>query len=187
MLRRMARRDVSGSSDDTVATVPGKPAEVPRDTGGERYELVERLGEGGMGVVWAARDRALDRLVALKLLHDELLGAANQARLAEEARTMARLSHRNVVAVYDVGVREGRTFLTMELVRGQALSEWLRTPRNWREVVAIFRAAGAGLVAAHAAGVLHRDIKPSNILVGDDGDVRVADFGVARAEAVLDI
>src|SRR5262249_26273842 len=115
--------------------------------------------------------------------HDRFLGARDQERLAEEARAMARLNHRNVVAVYDVGEREGRTFLTMELVRGAPLSRWLRTPRTWRDVVAIFRAAGDGLAAAHAAGIVHRDVKPSNILVGDDGEVRVADFGVAGAVA----
>jgi tetratricopeptide (TPR) repeat protein/predicted Ser/Thr protein kinase len=150
---------------------------------GERYELIERLGEGGMGVVWRARDRVLDRDVALKVLHERYRGADAEARVAAEARAMARLAHPNVVAVYDVGHREGRTFLTMELVDGVPLSRWLETPRSWREVVEVFRAAGAGVAAAHAAGVIHRDLKPGNILVGNDGRVRVADFGVADAGA----
>jgi len=145
----------------------------------ERYELGERIGAGGMGVVWAAHDRVLDREVALKLLHDRFLGADHQARLAAEARAMARLSHPNVVAVYDAGVREGRAFLAMERIRGESLAAWVATPRPWREVVDVFRRAGAGLAAAHAAGVVHRDVKPSNILIGDDGRARVADFGVA--------
>jgi len=138
-----------------------------------------------MGVVWSAYDRTLDRNVALKVLHDRYLGAADQERLANEARAMARLSHPNVVAVYDVGERDGRTFVTMELVRGQAISTWLETPRSWREVLDVFRAAGEGLAAAHEAGIVHRDVKPSNILLGDDGRARVADFGVAHASGPL--
>ncbi|HTJ41349.1 MAG TPA: serine/threonine-protein kinase [Kofleriaceae bacterium] len=171
-------------SEDLADTLPAsETTPVPASPGADRYEMLERLGEGGMGVVWAARDRALDRTVALKVLHDRFLGAADQERLADEARAMARLTHRNVVAVYDVGERDGRTYLTMELVRGQHVGRWLETPRTWREVLAVFRAAGAGLAAAHAAGIVHRDVKPSNILISDDGDVRVADFGVAHASA----
>ena len=131
--------------------------------------------------MWAARDRALDRRVAFKVLHDAYLGAADQQRLAAEARAMAKLSHPNVVGVYDVGEREGRTYMTMELVAGVPLSRWLERARGWREVVAVFRDAGEGIAAAHEAGVIHRDIKPSNILVGDDGRIRVADFGIAHA------
>jgi eukaryotic-like serine/threonine-protein kinase len=156
------------------------PASSPTS---ERYELLEQLGEGAMGVVWRAHDRALDRKVALKLLHDDLLAGEHQERMAREARAMARLAHPNVVAVHDVGTRDGRTYLTMELVSGQPLSRWLRTPRGWPEVVALFRGVAAGLAAAHAAGVVHRDVKPSNILVGDDGRAKIADFGVAHTSA----
>jgi eukaryotic-like serine/threonine-protein kinase len=167
---------------DRDATVPGAVAAARAEPEpGERYVLLERLGEGGMGVVWAAYDRALDRKVALKLLHDRYLGAAHQERLVREARAMARLSHPNVVPVYDAGERQGRTFLTMEFVRGQPLDAWLEAARPWREVVEVFRAAARGLAAAHAAGIVHRDVKPSNILLGEDGRVRVADFGVAFA------
>ena len=135
-----------------------------------------------MGVVWRAYDRVLDRNVAFKVLHDELFGTAHQERLATEARLMAKLTHPNVVAVYDVGERDGRTFVTMELVRGESIASWLRTPRTWREVVVAFRAAADGVAAAHAEGIVHRDLKPSNILIGEDGRVRVADFGVAGPE-----
>jgi tetratricopeptide (TPR) repeat protein/predicted Ser/Thr protein kinase len=166
-----------------ATTVVRGPSGAVGSEGGERYELIERLGEGGMGVVWRARDRSLDRDVALKVLHERYRGAEAEARIAAEARAMARLAHPNVVAVYDVGHREGRTFLTMELVDGVPLSRWLETPRSWRAVVDVFRAAGAGVAAAHAAGVVHRDLKPGNILVGNDGRVRVADFGVADAGA----
>ncbi len=136
-----------------------------------------------MGVVWAARDRVLDRRVAFKVLHDAFLGHADQQRLAAEARAMARLSHPNVVAVYDVGERDGRMFMTMELVEGMSLTRWLETPRGWREVVAAFREVGAGLAAAHDAGIVHRDVKPSNMLVGTDGRTRITDFGIASEVA----
>jgi tRNA A-37 threonylcarbamoyl transferase component Bud32/tetratricopeptide (TPR) repeat protein len=178
------------SDDETVPASPtgvtelgtdgGPPAEVRLATP-ERYQLIEVLGRGGMGVVWKARDAVLDRVVALKVLHDRFGASGHQARLADEARAMARLSHPNVVVVYDVGARDGRTYLTMELVAGQTMSRWLDGARGWPEVVAAFRAAGEGVAAAHAAGIVHRDLKPSNILIGDDGRVRVADFGVADA------
>ena len=147
----------------------------------ERYVLIEQLGVGGMGVVWAAYDRVLDRKVALKLLHERFLGEADQERLAREARAMAKLAHPNVVPVFDVGERDGRMFLTMEFVRGRALGAWLATGPTWVAIVEAFAAAARGLGAAHAAGIVHRDVKPGNILVGDDGRVRVADFGIAGA------
>ncbi|MBK9036412.1 MAG: serine/threonine protein kinase [Myxococcales bacterium] len=172
-------------ASDDAATLPstdrGSASADLRAAEPERYILIEQLGAGGMGVVWAAYDRVLDRKVALKLLHDRFLGAADQARLAREARAMAQLSHPNVVPVFDVGERDGRTFLTMEFVRGRALTDWLEDRPAWPAIVEVFRAAAGGLAAAHAAGIVHKDVKPGNILVGDDGRVRVADFGVAGA------
>jgi serine/threonine-protein kinase len=148
--------------------------------------VLETLGQGGMGIVYAAYDPELDRKVAVKLLrehpHDDDGAAyehAKQARLAREAKAMARLSHPNVVAVYDVGTHEGRTFVAMELVPGQTLRAWLKSSRSWHEKVEMFVAAGRGLAAAHAAGIVHRDFKPDNVLVGEDGRPRVADFGLA--------
>jgi predicted Ser/Thr protein kinase len=143
-----------------------------------RYRIEAVLGAGGMGVVYVAYDEVLRRKVALKLLHGD---GASRARLVQEARVMARLSHPNVVAVHDAGVHAGHVFVVMELVDGRTLAQWLREERRAvAEVVEIFLAAGSGLAAAHAAGIVHRDFKPANVLVGHDGRVRVTDFGIAR-------
>jgi tetratricopeptide (TPR) repeat protein len=154
-----------------------------------RYQIVGRLGEGGMGAVYSALDPELDRRVAVKVLHapGEGLGATlGQARLLREAQAMARLQHPNVIAVYDVGTVDGSVFFAMEQVEGGTLRGWLSEPRSWREVVAVFLQAGRGLAAAHKAGIVHRDFKPENVLVGQDGRVRVTDFGVARARDAAD-
>jgi tetratricopeptide (TPR) repeat protein len=145
----------------------------------DRYTITELVGSGGMSVVYAAYDRVLDRKVALKLLRDADPGRA--VRLANEAQAMARLAHPNVLPVYDVGTAAGRMFLTAELVHGGTLAQWMAAPHTWREVVAMFVQAARGLAAAHTAGIAHRDFKPSNVLLGDDGRVRVADFGLAAA------
>jgi tetratricopeptide (TPR) repeat protein/predicted Ser/Thr protein kinase len=144
-----------------------------------RYRVLERIGAGANGVVYAAIDPELDRKVAVKVLRSDRGGASPDA-LAREAKLLAKLSHPNVVPVYDVGVHEGRVFLTLELVEGTTLREWLAQPRPWRESVGLFAQAARGLAAAHAAGVVHRDFKPENALIGADGRVRVSDFGIAR-------
>jgi serine/threonine protein kinase/Tfp pilus assembly protein PilF len=140
-----------------------------------RYEIVDLIGAGGMGVVYRARDPLLNREVALKLLW-----RAEKTRLLGEAEAMARLSHPNVVTVYDAGSFHDRVFLAMERVAGETLGAWLKQPRARREILAAFCAAGCGLAAAHAAGLVHRDFKPDNVLYGSDGRVRVTDFGLAR-------
>jgi len=145
-----------------------------------RYVLISSIGQGGMGVVFLAYDPELDRKVALKLLRIGKLGTTGKARLLREAQALARLSHPNVVPVYDVGTVDNQAFVAMEFVDGQTLKRWLKTPRPWREVVAVMRDAGRGLAAAHAAGLVHRDFKPDNVLIGADGRVRVVDFGLAR-------
>ncbi|WP_170135771.1 serine/threonine-protein kinase [Nannocystis exedens] len=150
----------------------------------DRYIVLARLGAGGMGVVYAAYDPELDRKVALKLLRARADEADARARLLREAQAMARLQHPNVVAVFDVGAFRGHVWLAMEFVEGQALSSWsAATRRNWREVLDVLCAAGRGLAAAHAAGLVHRDVKPDNIMVGSDGRVRLMDFGLARSGA----
>jgi len=144
-----------------------------------RYTLTERLGAGAMGVVYRADDFGLSRQVALKLLHrpDDAL----TDRLIREARSMAQVNHPNVVAVYDVGVADGTTYIAMELVQGTSLRRWQQDTRSVAEIVEVFIAAGRGLAAAHAAGIVHRDFKPDNCLVGIDGRIRVTDFGLASA------
>ncbi len=148
-----------------------------------RFEIKRVLGVGGMGVVYAAEDPELNREVALKLLRDAMASDAGVAsrRIFREARLAARVSHPNVVSIYEVGQYEDRVFIAMELVSGHSLTSWLvAKPRSLREILEVFVGAGRGLAAAHAAGVVHRDFKPDNVLVGSDGRARVGDFGLAR-------
>ncbi|MFT3697067.1 MAG: protein kinase [Kofleriaceae bacterium] len=152
-----------------------------------RYVVLDVIGQGGMGIIYSAFDPELDRKVAIKLLQAGGPGSGSytggtQAWLVREAQAMARLAHPNVVAVHDVGTLDDRVFVAMELVDGETLREWLKRKHTWREVIDVMRAAGAGLVAAHAAGLVHRDFKPENVIVGADGRVRVMDFGLARAQ-----
>ncbi len=152
-----------------------------------RYTVLEHLGSGAMGIVYAAYDSALDRKVALKLLHarpGHEEGSRRAQRLLREAQALAQLTHPNVVTVHDVGTADGRVFLAMEHVQGQTLTRWLEgtaTPRTWGQVLGVMLAAGRGLAAAHAKGLVHRDFKPDNVMIGDDERVRVMDFGLARA------
>src|SRR5690606_25625500 len=149
-----------------------------------RYRIEARIGAGGMGEVYLAVDEELDRKVAIKRVLPGLISEHHHQRLREEARALAKLCHANVVQVYEIGEHEQRTFLAMQYVEGQTLASWLaEQPRTWREILTRFCAAGRGLAAAHEAGVVHRDFKPENILLADDGNVRVADFGIALAEA----
>jgi eukaryotic-like serine/threonine-protein kinase len=161
---------------------------VRGDTVG-RYVILNLVGRGGMGEVYAAYDPQLDRRIALKLLHDTSSSAGSphvgRERLLREAKAIARLSHPNVVVVHDAGamtdpVRGERVFLAMEFLEGETLSAWLAAAaRSWRTVRDLFIAAGEGLAAAHEAGLVHRDFKPQNVMVGRDGAVRVMDFGLA--------
>ena len=149
---------------------------------GGRYRIDEVVGAGAMGLVCSAYDQTLKRLVALKLYRR--VGGTDAVRLRErlvrEAESMARLSHPNIITIYDAGVVGDQVFIAMELLRGGTLSSWLGSPRSWREIVEVFVQAGRGLQAAHSAGIVHRDFKPDNVLLGQDGRVCVTDFGLAR-------
>ncbi len=157
--------------------------ELPPHSQVGRYLLLKRLGDGGMGVVYSAYDPDLERKVALKLLRPDVQTDSEEARsrLLREAQAMARVSHPNIVPIFDVGMWGDQVFLAMELVDGGTLHSWLTdAKRPWREVLERFLAAGQGLQAAHEAGLVHRDFKPANVLLSSTGRVYVTDFGLAR-------
>ena len=170
-----------------VTGVPtGGPIVAPLGPGDRvgRYEVQARVGQGGMGEVYRALDPGLDRMVAIKLVHGRAAADPDEQRaLLAEAQALARLSHPNVVGVYDAGTHEARVFLAMELVEGKTLQRWLHggARPEWRDIVDVFIAAGRGLLAAHEAGIVHGDFKPTNVMIGSDGRPRVFDFGLAQA------
>ncbi|MEM6993980.1 MAG: protein kinase [Myxococcota bacterium] len=172
---------------DTEAAAGGsgdRVAERPTRIG--RYTVLEEVGRGGMGTVYAAHDPELDRRVALKVLHAD---RSHRGRLLREAQAMARLNHANVVAVHEIGTHEDEVFVAMEFVEGKTLRRWAQDASpSWREVIAVGLQAARGLAAAHRAGLVHRDFKPDNVMVGagDDGRgvrARVLDFGIAHHHA----
>jgi hypothetical protein len=149
-----------------------------------RYELIQPIGSGGMATVWRARDTRLGRPVAVKLLRPELAEDAEFLRRFEtEARHAASLSHPNVATVHDTDVDDGRRFIVMELVDGPSVADVVaqRGPLEPIVAVEIAAAAARALAAAHRRGLIHRDVKPANLLIGADGRIRLADFGIARA------
>ena len=175
------------SLGDTTIHAGDRPAPTPDRLGrGQtlgRYLIIDRIGAGGMGQVYSAFDPELDRKVAIKLLHVAAGPSRSDddaARLIREAQAMARVSHPNVITVHDVGRWGDSVFVAMEFLTGGTLGDWLEQPHEWPEIVEVFAAAGRGLVAAHAAGLVHRDFKPENVLLGEAGRVAVADFGLAR-------
>lgn len=146
-----------------------------------RYVIDRVLGAGAMGVVYAARDPELDREIALKVMARPSPQVAERFR--REAQAMARLDHRNVVPIYDVGGEGPEAFVAMALIRGVTLREWLKAGRSLPEIVGAFAQAAEGLAEAHRRGIVHRDFKPENVLAGDDGVIRVGDFGLAQLGA----
>ena len=163
-------------------TEPSADPDAPAPKKIGRFLVLESLGAGGMGKVFAAYDPYLDRKVAIKLLHPQVWQkrtSAGRQRLLREARALAKLSHPNVIAVHDLGRLGDQAFVAMEFAAKGTLRQWLaEDQRSWREVLDVFLEAGRGLAAAHAIGLVHRDFKPDNVLLTEDGRVCVADFGL---------
>jgi serine/threonine protein kinase len=181
---------VADSDPFAPTAIPAGPFEPTRALAGRRlghYSLLAELGRGGMGIVYEAQDERLDRKVAIKMLKFEGQPTL-QRRLVREAKAMAKLKHPNVVSVYEIGEHEGLTFIVMEYVEGVTLRAWLvEAPRSVVEIVAAFTAAGRGLAAIHAAGLVHRDFKPDNLMIREDGQVMVMDLGIARRQALSQV
>jgi hypothetical protein len=172
----------------TTTPIVERTSDMPYPTGAVgRYRLLHLVGRGGMGEVYAAHDPELDRMIAIKIMRGDTYPDGIEAqRLMREARSIARLSHPNLVTVYDVGSAAGRVFVAMELIEGETLAAWLdREKRPREEILRVFILAGRGLAAAHRAGVIHRDFKPQNVMVAVDGTVRVMDFGLAALRQTL--
>ncbi len=154
-----------------------------------RYVVLEKLGAGAMGVVLAAFDPDLDRKIALKLLPPQQGGGnreRREERLVREAKAIAKLSHPNIVGIFDVGVHNDQVFLAMEHLGGGTLRQWLGAGKHsWREILAVLINAGRGLEAAHAENLIHRDFKPENVLLDKNGVAKVADFGLVRLQEAL--
>ncbi len=178
--------DATGQHD-TITLFPGERQRrsigLARGSVLGRYVALRALGSGGMGIVYLAYDADLDRNVAVKLCRsrpDSGDSEHHQVQLLAEAKALARLSHPNVVQVFDAGVHKNDVFFVMELVEGETLASWLeRTPRSRSAILEQFREAGEGLAAIHRAGLVHRDVKPGNLIIGHDGRLRVVDLGLA--------
>jgi serine/threonine protein kinase len=155
-----------------IVEVPGTDA---------RYQILQRIGEGGMGAVYLAHDRELDREVALKVLRAPVPSDDERMRILREARILASLEHPGIVPVHDVGaLADGRVFYVMKRVRGERLDDFARGERSRSELLRAFLQVCDAVAFAHAAGVIHRDLKPQNVMLGAFGEVLVLDWGVAK-------
>jgi serine/threonine protein kinase len=169
-------RPLSDAVLDHLCRVADSP-----DLSGTKYELVEKIAQGGMASVYVAKDRELDRPVALKVLCDPPADPQAERRLANEARIIARLEHPGIVPVHDSGVLpDGRVYYAMKLVRGQRLDAYGNRSTAQSDLLSIFEKICQAVAFAHAHGVIHRDLKPQNIMVGSFGEVLVMDWGVAK-------
>ena len=190
------RRDPSTNSGGDAAQVGGARAGAQTSNGATsqplagRYQLLERIAVGGMASVWRARDEILDRTVAVKLLHEHLaLDEGFRARFHREAVTAAKLTHPHVVNLYDTGTQGESVFLVLELVEGQTLRDLIRSHGRIEPGIAasICHDVARALAYSHDLGLVHRDVKPANILLGNDGAVKVTDFGIAKADTADDL
>src|SRR6185436_19661014 len=175
-----ARRMISEAALDRLAGMLRAP-----DLSGTRYEIVAELGRGGMGIVYLARDTALDREIALKIVDRGAAGTRSDSldALAHEARILARLEHPGIVPVHDFGeLPDGRVYYAMKRVRGDRLDRWMSVARDLSERLAVFLRVCDAVAFAHAYGVVHRDLKPENVMVGEFGEVLVLDWGAAAAD-----
>ena len=169
-------------NDDTTRTAsepngPGRPERIGR------YELLDRIGKGGMGVVYRARDTQLDRLVALKMIVTELAEESEtRERFIREARAAADLNHPNIIKIYDFGEQSGRAYIAMELLAGRNLVQVLEDEERIpiESSMKVMRGVSSGLSFAHARAIVHRDLKPGNLFLPDNGWVKILDFGLAR-------
>src|SRR6188508_3371075 len=172
-------------SQGSSATPDHGKAALARGASIGRYVVLGLVGRGGMGEVYAAYDPELDRKVAVKLLRVKPGAGVSllegKQRTLREAQAIAKLSHPNVVVVFDVGTFEEKVFIAMEFLEGNTAGFWSQSQnRTWHETLKVYVAAGRGLAAAHDKGLVHRDFKPDNVMVSRDGQVRVMDFGLAR-------
>ena len=153
-----------------------------------RYELIEKIGDGGMAVVYKAKDRLLNRYVAVKILRPEFTRDAQFIEsFRKESQAAAGLQHPNIVNVYDVGKEGNIYFIVMELIDGRPLSDIIEEngPLDYRNVIEIGKQVAAALSLAHKNHIIHRDVKPHNIMITKDGVAKLADFGIAKAMYIL--
>ena len=151
---------------------------------GGRYDIIEKIGTGGMASVYKAKDTLLNRYVAIKVLREALEGEKNIVKnFIKEAQSSASLTHNNIVSVFDVGEDEGVNYMVMELVDGRTLKDYIKEKGAlpWQEACDYCIQIGQGLSEAHAKNIIHRDIKPQNIIMTKDKTLKVTDFGIARA------
>ena len=179
------------SGDGSPASAGGgDPDMLRRGSTVGRFTVLERLGAGAMGVVYAAYDPELDRKIALKLLRPQEQTAdqeRRQARMVREAKAIAKVSHPNVVGIFEIGVHDGHVFMAMEHLAGGTLQSWvIAKKRHWRDIVKMFIQVGHGLAGAHAEGLIHRDFKPDNVLIDKNGVPKVVDFGLVRLSAAAE-
>jgi tRNA A-37 threonylcarbamoyl transferase component Bud32/tetratricopeptide (TPR) repeat protein len=172
------------AADETLDFAGGAKGEAGAAQKLGRFELLERLGAGGFGVVWKARDPQLERIVALKIPNRARLGIDETEKFLREARAAAQLRHPSIVSVHEVGLEGGRIYIVSDFIEGQSLKDWLENHRpTWRTTAEICMKIAAGLEHAHRLGVIHRDLKPGNIMIDGQGEPHIMDFGLAKRAA----